>query len=219
VAYTIQDLDLLKEMEYRLLENGDADADGTGLLTTLWTISELTASLNNSQRRFMKDTGIVLTISTIGAIPMQGRYTASNDVITIRRVTWKDFAGDIVALTRSDAWEADAALPDWTTDFATPLTWTDAHHPTRVFEIIPGPNDVGQLGLMTVNRPTTLVGTGTLLEVPEEYASYVLWGALGELLGSEGEGNDPQRAAYCRQRYQEGVELARIQLGGIGGAN
>jgi hypothetical protein len=219
VAYTIQDLDLLKEMEYRLLENGDADADGTGLLTTLWTISELTASLNNSQRRFMKDTGIVLTISTIGAIPMQGRYTASDDVITIRRVTWKDFAGDIVALTRTDAWEADAALPEWTTDFATPLTWTDAHHPTRVFEIIPGPNDVGQLGLMTVNRPTTLTGTGTLLEVPEEYASYILWGALGELLGSEGEGADPQRAAYCRQRYQEGVELARIQLGGIGGAN
>ena len=219
MAFTIQDLDLLKEMEYRLLENGDADADGTGLLTTLWTISELTDALNNTQRRFMKDTGIVLTISTIGGVPMQGRYTASDDVITIRRVTWKDFDLNIVALTRTDAWEADAALPDWTTDFATPLTWTDAHHPTRVFEIIPGPDDIGQLGLMTVNRPTTLAGTGTLLEVPEEFASYVLWGALGELLGSEGEAADPQRASYCRQRYQEGIDLAQILLGGIEGAN
>ena len=110
MPYTVTDLDLLKEMEYRLLENGDADADGIGLLTTLWTISELTDALNNTQRRFMKDTGIVLTISTIGGVPMQRRYTASDEVITIRRVTWKDFDGDIVALTRTDAWEADAAL-------------------------------------------------------------------------------------------------------------
>ncbi|KKL85218.1 hypothetical protein LCGC14_1956940 [marine sediment metagenome] len=219
MAYTTTDLDLLKLMTYALLENGDADADGTGLLTTLWTISELTDSLNNAQRRFMKDTGIVLTISTLGGTPMQGRYTASDELIAIRRVTWKDVGGDIVALTRSSGWEADTAFPDWTTDFALPLTWMNDHHPTRVFEIVPAPNDIGQLGLMTINRPTELTGTGTLLEVPEEFASYVLWGALGELLGSEGEAADPQRASYCRQRYQEGVELARILLGGIEGAN
>ena len=219
MAYTVTDLDLLKLMEYYLLENGDADADGTGLLTTLWTISELTDALNNSQRRFMKDTGIVLTISTLGGTPMQGRYTASDELIAIRRVTWQDVGGDIVALTRSSGWEADTATPDWTTDFALPLTWMNDHHPTRVFEIVPAPNDIGQLGLMTINRPTTLAGTGTLLEVPEEFASYIAWDALAELLASEGEANDPQRASYCRQRYQEGVELARILQGGIEGAN
>jgi hypothetical protein len=38
----------------------------------------------------------------------------------------------------------------------------------------------------------------------------VKWGALAELLGQEGEGQDLGRAAYCEARYQQGVELTRI---------
>lgn len=53
-------------------------------------------------------------------------------------------------------------------------------------------------------------GTGIALGVPDDFAWVVKWGALADLLGKDGPAADQPRAAYCEQRWREGVELARL---------
>ena len=215
MPFNVTDLDLLKEFEYHALENGDADADGTAFLTTMYTVQEAIDALNDRQRRFMKETGVVYKRTTVGAVPGQGRYNLPSDWIETRHVSWTAFAGATTHVPRSDTWDLDNGLPDWsfTTD-PKPTVFHESTLETLKFEVARAPNDVGTLNLLYVGLTTLLDGTGIALDIPDEFSWAVLWGTLGDLLTSEGEGNDPKRAAYCEQRFEMGVELARILLGG-----
>lgn len=219
MAFNVTDLQLQIDLEYSLLENGDANADGTGLLTDMFSIVEMTDALNDSQRRFLKDTALIQTRTTIAGIAGVPRYTLPTDWVETRRVTWRDI-GDtdkIRALTRTDAFELDRGLTDWTTDLDRPIVYHESTLPTLTLELAKAPSDVGTIGLLYTALPTTLGGSGTVMSIPDEWTPYVKWGALAALLGQDGEGHDPERAQYCQTRYDEGVMLARVLLGGIGG--
>jgi hypothetical protein len=47
------------------------------------------------------------------------------------------------------------------------------------------------------------------MNIPDDFTWIVKWGALADLLSKDGPARDPQRAAYCEQRYQTGVAIAR----------
>lgn len=47
------------------------------------------------------------------------------------------------------------------------------------------------------------------LQVPNDFCWVVKYGALADLLKSDGQARDPKRAEYCEQRYQMGVQIAQ----------
>lgn len=118
------------------------------------------------------------------------------------------------ALTQVDTWELDNGMTEWGTDTGTPYAWHETTLPQQQIAIAPTPDDVGQIGLLYVALAAVLYGTGVALTVPDDWTPYILWGTLGELLGSDGPSYDPVRAQYCTRRFEEGVELARLVLGG-----
>jgi len=75
--------------------------------------------------------------------------------------------------------------------------------------LIPPPLDTGTLDLLTVDKgpavdpssPTAVLG------VPDDWAWVVTYGALSCLLGRDGLAFDPMRAAYCDQRWTQGIAL------------
>lgn len=213
------DLDLLKLATYMLLENGDADATGTTLITTQFSIAQMLEALNQRQRRFLKDTGLLQTQASIGGVANQSRYTLAQTAIDVRRAAWKPFGGSPKSMERVDAWELDNMLTGWPTDSApAPEFWHDSTLPTLTIEVAKSPSDVGSIELLLTSLPATLGGAGTALDVPDEFAHAILFGALADLLSKDGEGSDPERAAYCEQRYEMGVELARVMLRSDAGA-
>lgn len=215
---TVTDSDLLKEASYHLLENGDADASSTSLLTTMFTIAQIVDAFNQRQQVFLRDTGIVNIPSTIAATPGIANYDAPFDTIAIRRVVWSDANNVTHALTRSDTWELDYGQPTWPYTTGDPVAWYETTLPNLRFGINP-PANVGQLSLWYVGLAQTLDGSGIQLLIPDDWTPYVKWGALGDLLSGDGEANDPRRADYCFQRYAEGVELARLVMTGAGGVS
>jgi hypothetical protein len=72
-------------------------------------------------------------------------------------------------------------------------------------QIIPPPIDNGTLDLLTVD--TSIV---TSVPIFNDFGWVIKWGAMADLLGQEGEANDPERSKYCQQRWDEGVQLAKI---------
>ena len=94
----ITDVSIANDVIYRMLENGDTDADFTlssPLLTSMFTKQEILDSINRVQQKFLLETGMILTRTTLTAAGGQSRYdltpTTLNgpDIIRPRRLTWK----------------------------------------------------------------------------------------------------------------------------------
>jgi hypothetical protein len=212
---SVTDTYVANDIVYRTLENGDANASFPTLLTSMFTSTEIVDSMNRVQQKFMLETGMILTRAAAipGAVGVKA-YALPTDNILVRRATWTTGAGDIKALTNTDTWELDNAMNGWPSDIGEPLAWWDTTLPQQEIGIAPAPDAVGSIGILYIALATTLTGLGINLTVPDDWSPYITWGTLGELLESDGQAFDPLRAKYCWQRFAEGVELARLVLGG-----
>lgn len=213
----VTDTELVKQAEYMLLENGDADADGT-FLTSQFSVTQLVDALNDAQYQFLKDTALVQTRTVINSPANVSIYNLPARFVEIRRLARENppipplTANTISPLLRTDAWELDHGQADWGYNLGQPIGYHVETQPTLQVEIEPAPIDAGFLHLLYVELSTVLTGAGVALSVPDEWSWCILYRALATLLAAEGEANDPQRANYCLQRYMMGVELARLMM-------
>lgn len=208
----IPNTDLYKESQYTLLENGSADANGTSMLTTMFTIADIQDAIAQRQAEFIRDTGIIVLRATVGTTPGSGEYALPVDNSIPRRLAWHPASGKITGLSRTDTWGADNGLSTWTSTPGEPIAWLQTTLNNQKFSLIPPPDAPGQIDLLYSQLPDSIPSGN--VGIPDDWVEYVKWGALGDLLGREGESSDPVRAGYCWQRYSEGVELARLVLMG-----
>jgi hypothetical protein len=88
----ISDVYIANETIYRLLENGDADANfsaASPLLTNMTSKQELIDTMNRIQQQFMLATGMIVTRATISAVVGQAIYDLPVNNIRPRRITWQ----------------------------------------------------------------------------------------------------------------------------------
>jgi hypothetical protein len=215
---SVSDTYICNDTIYKLLENGSADANftgGTPLITKQFTTTQIVDSLNRVQQRFLLDTGMITTRTTIAPTVGIAKYDLPTGSIRPRRVTWTDVTdGNIKTLTEVDTWELDSATPNWPTDRDIPIAWWETTLPQQQIGLAKTPANNGTIGLLYIALATTLTGLGINFTIPDDWTPYILYGTLAELLSSDGQGFDPIRAQYCQRRYDEGVELARLVLGG-----
>jgi len=165
---SVTDTDVIKDITYRVLENGDADATGTTLLTDMFTITGIVDSMNRVQQKFMIDTGMVLTRlgTSIPVTVGNGRYDLPTDNSAVVRVSYTDFQATTEvtrALTPTDTWELDTAINLWPSGADTPITWWQTTLAQQRLGIAPIPNNVGELNLLYVALAATLTGAGVNL--------------------------------------------------------
>jgi len=214
-SWNVTDLEILKRITYYLLENGDADATGTTLMTTQFGIQEMLDNSNLIQRRFLRDCAPVTLRATQGSTPGQNRYALPPDWIHTRRMTWQAQPAGSKAKTLipTDSYSLDRGASDWEQNTGTPRYYNEGSNlPTLEFDLAPTPSQAGTMGLGYVPQPPTLTGAGVSLMVPDEAESAIIYGTIGELLSSEGEGFDADRAEYCEQRYSLCVEMANALI-------
>jgi hypothetical protein len=136
------------------------------------------------------------------------------DCIRPRRVSWLEGETENSTLTQVDTWELDNGVPQWPYDPGIPIAWYEDMLDQQVIGLAPAPLNTGTIDLLYVALAAQLDGTGIMVGVPDDWVPYIVWGTLGELLSSDGPSFDPVRASYCSQRLQEGIELAKLVLGG-----
>lgn len=84
------DTDGIRELTYKLLENGATDATGNSLLTSMFSIQEIVDSMNRVQQDFLLETGMIVTRTTITPAVGQSKYDLPSNSIRPRRVTWQE---------------------------------------------------------------------------------------------------------------------------------
>lgn len=219
-TWNVTDTELLKKATYALLENGDADA--TGVLATSFVFGQFTTGefidyLNLVQQRLMRDCAPVVLRATQVTTAGQTRYALPQDYIYTRRMTWQTqtTGSKAKSLASVDAYQLDHGMLDWEQNSADPTVYNEGSDlPTLTVEIAKAPVQSGTLGMVYVAQPVTLTGLGVKLTVPDEMESAVYYATLGELLSSEGESQDLERAQYCSQRYDLCVEMANALIMG-----
>lgn len=207
----VTDADQLIEVQWRVLED-------VNFTSALWTLAEVAGYFNQRENQFNRDTKLMLAYEAVPVVNGSTQVALPTDWIATQRATWRDTpTGAITVMERSDRFAAMAGIP--ATGGPTRPTLLDDHSAgTLVAEIFPPAPTDGTLGLLYASTLELLnfnPAAPDLFDVPDEFVPYVTYGVLADMLSKDGRGQDLPRAQYCESRYQEGVALAAILLGGF----
>lgn len=199
-ALTLTDRDLIADLQRSLMEPVSplvwAGSDQ-------FSLDDLVKALEQKRNEFLFETWAVLSNITVAA--SSDRVTLPDTVLSVRRAAWKTSAGAYSPLWREDEW-AFIAGPSGSIPSAYSILLT----PPVTMQLSSVPAQAGTLDLVVVLAPAALnPAAGVLLNVPDDLAWVVKWGALARLLTKDARAADPLRAAYAAQRFREGILVAR----------
>lgn len=112
-------------------------------------------------------------------------------------------------------WHSDEssfhADPFWSLRQGTPEAYSVLATGPLEVQLAPPPEDVISLHALTVDVGEALTPevSESVLGIPDDYAWGIKYGAMADLL-SKDESRDPARAAFCEQRYQQCVAIAKL---------
>jgi hypothetical protein len=90
----------------------------------------------------------------------------------------------------------------------TPQTFMLTSEPPLSWDVDVPPNQPGAYEAVVLESGAAFSPpAATLLNVPNDFAWALIWGAIADLLGRESEATDRARATYCLRRYQDGLNL------------
>jgi hypothetical protein len=204
---TLTDSALYTAMEYHLLEPATGST-WTG--TSQFSIADLSLALQRCRDEALQVANCNQANPTaIAATLNQRRVVLPDTFLDVARARWVPTMGSPVTLMRNDETGLNYYQPGYLqTDAVTPTQYNLASVPPLTLEVDippaqPGAYDViALLAGVPFNPPTA-----SLLNVPDDNAWALKWGALADVLGRESEATDRLRAQYCTSRYTDGVKL------------
>lgn len=210
--YNVTDVQLYQAICNHLLEPTTLPYVGTDQFTQQQILNALQARRD----QFLVDSGAVISHVDFnaGAAPIS-RVNLPAGIIDVRRVAWfSRFA--FTTLFRADENTASGFLNGWQIPQLLPNSYSVAATQPESIQIIPISSDTTdpRIHVFSVSTGPTLTlpltGNGIALGVPDDFTYGIKFGALADLLRADGQDRDPARAAYCEQRYQEAVQIARL---------
>lgn len=211
--FTVTIREMVNDLQYALIEPLNAWPPFTWAGTDMFTLEDFVEAIQRRRNQFLLDTACVLKqeLLAVGPVPPAGRFDLPESYITVRRAAWRTVPGVYSTLWREDEWAFNAFQPTWMQTPAKPRSFSISMTPPVMMQLAPVPLDAGTLDLVSVRSGAALdVTANTLLGIPDDFCWVVKYGALADLLSIEGEAYDPERAKYCQQRYEQGVNLARL---------
>lgn len=189
LAPTVSDASLLQQGKFMLMEPApDNDTTFTDGVTAL----DFSEGFTRRRNQFLLETGMIVTETS--QVVNTGRVVIADDsIIDIRRASWQAIDGIPKALFREDEFASASFSPLWAQSSGTPRRYSLYPDPLLTLQLLPPPSDTGTLVLQTI-------AAGAVLD---DYTPAILWGVLADICSGPGPANDPFRAQYAEQRFQE----------------
>lgn len=216
VGYNVTDQDLLVDIKIALME------DSQNLTVNAWngssqfTLQDVQDAIEKTRNEFMLRTSLVLTNSVIDAgSPPINVVSLPDAVIDIQRVAFKADDDDSntyqwLALDKSDELQSNYYNPTYFNDSGIPKSYSQFLTEKVGIQLMPVGSLNGELDLITIQNPANLnLTTGVLLNTPDDLSWIIKFGALAYLLSKDGEARDIGRFTYAKQRYEQGLQVAR----------
>ena len=204
---TITDRDLIEDIQ-RHLQEPISSTVWTG--TEQFTLAGVTQAIQKRRDRFLIETGLVTSVSEVPA--SAATLALDDNIINVRRALWKDQANVYSLLWLADAFMLTAGSQVWTGPADVPVDYSTYYSDVLTLLLAPPPAASGHVHLLSVNSGADLnpASSATVLGIPDDLCWVVKFGALADLFGQDGPGQDVGRAKYCESRWNDGIKLARI---------
>jgi hypothetical protein len=210
--------DACHAIQYSLVEHPTRDFDFPWT-TFPWTGTEqfsyldVINAIQHSRDTFLAQSGQIVSVpANIAIAPGTGRITLPDNFIDIRRVSLLANDGTYTPLWRVDEEMLNRRIVGWNKNAGTPQSYSAIVTPETAIQLAPTPIATGNLQVLVIQSgPDVDLVNNSLVGVFDDFVPAVLWGARAELLGRDGPARDDTRAQYCTQRFQEGIQLAKLQ--------
>lgn len=210
---TLTDSYVYTVAQMHLLEPPNGNATWTG--TNQFTLADFTQALQRRRDSILQATACnVGPITPISITPGTNRIelpdAPAQSILDLRRVRFLpgQNLGDPATLWRDDTLAMEYFHNDYGQDFGTPLTWDVIGSPPQfvtVDNLVSVPNTLDILAMLSGGL--IVPPTASPLLMPDDWYWVLKFGMMADLLSKEAESTDLQRAAYCEQRFQEGLKL------------
>ena len=207
---TLTDAYLYSQMQYMLLE--PATGAGTWTGTNQFDLASMQFALSKRRNEVLQAATCNLSLTTLPITPNTRTVQFADTVLDPIRARFIPAAGfgDPVWLSREDLASFDFWNPNYNQETGTPSSWDVISQTPLTVGVDLAPNVPGTIEFVTLNSgPDFAPPAATLLGLPDDWAFLPMFGALGDLLESEPERMDKARAAYCKQRFQQGLAVIR----------
>lgn len=214
-GYTVLDSDLVTAIGYHLIDGPNSFIGGWSEMFN-GASTMIVQALQRRRDQFLLETGCRITrhapIPAAPAVitPGSGEFSIDQSVIDIRRAAWTTPDGKTTPLWTTSNWSLRGFSPSWNLSPDLPLTYAYNQRSPGVLQLGPPPASSGTVDLLTVDAGAALTGAGALLGIPDDFAPFIKWGAMADLLSQDGPMRDYPRALFCERRYQIGVAAAEV---------
>jgi len=230
-AQTLTDTDVYTLIENHLLEP-PSGATWTG--TNQFSINDLWQACSRRRNEMLQLAACNMVELPLNCTPNANTVPIPDSALDVRRVRWAPSVGGTgfgeggfgeggfggtpqqVTLQRGDVLSFQRFTPNYLQTNANPLRWdilTGQEAPgvtntllALILDTLVNVPSVVQV-LAILGGPDFNPPGGNPLLIPDDWMWVLKFGALADILSKEEEGRDVARAQYCRQRYNEGLEL------------
>ena len=207
---TVTDADLYTRMQYMLLEPPTGAGTWTG--SNQFNLASMQYALSKRRDEVIQAAACNMTVLTLPSTPGTRSVAFPDTTLEPVRTRFIPGAGfgNPIWLSREDATSFDYWEPNYGQTTATPSAWDVITQPVLSLAVDTAPNVPGTYETIAIQSgPAFAPPAATLLGVPDDWSFLPMFGALADLLDSEPLRTDTTRAAYCRQRYEEGLKIIR----------
>ena len=207
---TVTDADLYTRMQYMLLENPTGAGTWTG--TNQFDLASMQYALDKCRNEVIQAAACNMAVLTLPSTP--GTRSVAFPDTTLEPVRTRFIPGtgfgNPIWLSREDSTSFEYWEPNYSQIAAVPGAWDFISQPVLSLAVDTAPNVPGTYESIVIQSgPAFAPPASTLLGVPDDWSFLPMFGALAILLDSEPTRTDPKRAAYCRQRYEQGLQIIR----------
>jgi hypothetical protein len=204
---TLTDTDVYNLIEYHLLEPATG---GTWAGTNQFSIADLSQACSRRRNEILQQAACNMAEQTVAIAPASSVVALTDLVLDVRRCRWvpAPTMGSPVTLQRGDSRSFQYFTPNYAQTKQNPLRWDVIGSPPQTITLdtlTPVPSSLQVLGMAGGDDFDPPAASPLLM--PDDWMWVLKFGALADILSKEQEGKDLQRAAYCRQRYEEGLKL------------
>ena len=210
---TLTDSDVYTLAQYHLLEPPNGNATWAG--TSQFSLADFTNALARRRDQILQVTDCNVGPFTVPALlagtnRVQLPDSPSQSILNMRRIRYvpDPTLSQPSTLYRDDTLAFEYFTNSYQQTLETPLCWDVLGSPQQfiTFDALsPSTANLDCLGIISGGAITP--PTPSPLLIPDDFAWVLKYGMMADMLVKETESRDLIRAAYCQQRFTEGIQL------------
>lgn len=191
------------------LQEPDSTVTWTG--SEQFSLEQIESSIERRVNEFLLKTGVMQSSDTQIVTAGNGRVQLDDATLDISAAYWLNLSSSSQPLYKGDAREFNSYGNGWSLNGSSPIAFSLVTEPALILQLAPRPIDNGTLNLISIQScPTVSIASNTVLPVPNDLLWVVKWGVLADLLNETGISNNSPMVEYCKTRWDDGIEAAKL---------